>query len=77
MTEPGIESLKDTERLKETSLSFQICKKFGILHRIQCQFALDRLQSQLANNGNVITGYKNLKAVCVKCLFRQRKLTGD
>lgn len=44
-------------------------KKFGILHRIQCNFALDRLQSQLASNGSAITGYKTMKTVCIKCLF--------
>lgn len=55
-------------------------KKSGILHRSQCNFALDRLQSQLASNGSAITGYKTMKTVCIKCLFWPwpfRQLTGD
>lgn len=44
-------------------------KNFGILHRIQHQLALDKMQSQWASNGSAITGFKTMKIVCIKCLF--------
>lgn len=36
MLEPGNESLKDMECLKENFSLSKYAKKYGILHRIQC-----------------------------------------